>query len=136
MINTILTGRMALQRVLRIRFIRFLAVGVMNTIFGYGVFALVFLASKSPTFAIVVATAIGVLFNFMTTGRLVFGNRLAATIVPFVIGYGVTTGLNIVLMNVALRLGIGALLAQALSLPILVITSYLINAKIVFARAG
>ena len=127
---------MALQRSLRIRFIRFLIVGGVNTIFGYSIFALVFLASKSPTLAIVVATAIGVLFNFMTTGRLVFGNRLAVTIVPFVMGYGVTMVLNIVLVNIALWLGVGALVAQALSLPLLVITSYLINAKIVFVRAG
>jgi putative flippase GtrA len=135
LVNTILAGRMALQRLLRTRFIRFLAIGAINTIFGYSIFALVFLASKSPTLAIVVATTIGVFFNFKTTGRFVFGNRRAATIVPFVMGYGVTMMLNIGLVDIALSLGIEALLAQGLTLPIVVITSYLINAKLVFARA-
>ena len=59
---------------LRLRFVRFLLIGVVNTIFGYSIFAAMFLATGQPELSIIVATAIGVLFNFMSTGRVVFGN--------------------------------------------------------------
>jgi putative flippase GtrA len=128
--------RSKLVAVRDMRFARFLVIGVFNTIFGYGVFALVYLATGVPTLAIVLATGIGVLFNFMTTGRVVFGNRDARAIIPFVMGYAVTMAINIALVDAFLAAGINALAAQAFSLPIVVGASYLINAHLVFRAAG
>lgn len=116
------------------RFFRFLAVGILNTIFGYGVFALIYLATSSYRIAIVVATAIGVLFNFATTGRLVFGNRGFRAFFPFVAGYVVVLGLNIALVEILVATSVPALVAQLLAIPVVVPASYAINALAVFRK--
>lgn len=113
-------------------FFSFLKVGVLNTIFGYGVFALIYLVTSQPNFSIITATIIGVVFNFFTTGRIVFGNQKNSILVSFIFGYFVTLSLNIVLLNVLLEFGLNCLIAQALLLPITVVLSYLINSRIVF----
>jgi putative flippase GtrA len=73
-----------------------------------------------------------VLFNFFTTGRIVFDNRRLSVMLPFIMAYGVSMLLNIALVEMLLLLGIGALVAQALSLPFVVVATYLINARLVF----
>ena len=55
-------------------FARFLVVGVVNTLFGYGVFCLALWATQQPTLAVVISTVLGVLFNFRSTGVVVFGS--------------------------------------------------------------
>lgn len=62
----------------RLRFARFLIIGALNTLFGFGVFYLLLLAHLRPGPALAVATVLGVLFNFMTTGRVVFENAEGA----------------------------------------------------------
>lgn len=113
-------------------FFRFVQIGVLNTIFGYGVFALIYLVTAQPNLSVITATIIGVIFNFFTTGRIVFGNRKVSVLASFLLGYCVTLGVNIVLLNVLLELGLSGLVAQALLLPITVVLSYLINSRIVF----
>jgi len=113
-------------------FFRFVQIGVLNTIFGYGVFALVYLVTAQPNLSMITATIFGVFFNFFTTGRIVFGNRKASVLASFLLGYCVALGVNIVLLNVLLELGLNGLVAQALLLPITVVLSYLINSRIIF----
>ena len=117
------------------RFLRFLVVGGVNTVFGYSVFALLYLAGLAPQLAIVIATVIGVNFNFLTTGRLVFGNRTWRKLLPFWFGYGVALAVNLFLAELLLRSGVNALLTQALCMPIYVVTAYYVNAHFVFSRA-
>jgi putative flippase GtrA len=54
-------------------FVRFLAVGVLNTAFGYAFFALLVWAGLWYPAAAAASTIGGIVFNFNTTGRLVFG---------------------------------------------------------------
>jgi putative flippase GtrA len=53
-------------------FVRFLAVGLGNTVFGYAVFALLVLAGVAPMPALVLTYVAGIVFNFFTTRRFVF----------------------------------------------------------------
>jgi putative flippase GtrA len=55
------------------RFVRFLLVGVLNTIFGYFLYGTLILIGLDYKLAVLLATILGVLFNFQTTGRLVLG---------------------------------------------------------------
>lgn len=114
------------------RFGRFLVVGALNTGFGYAVFALLYLATSSHRLALVVATVTGVVFNFFTTGRLVFASRNGRRFVPFVVGYILTLALNFVLLELLLWHGIYPLLGQIISLPIVVLATYVLNARLVF----
>jgi putative flippase GtrA len=54
-------------------FARFLLVGVLNTIFGYFLYGTLILIGLDYKLAVLLATILGVLFNFQTTGRLVLG---------------------------------------------------------------
>jgi len=135
------SGRAPLQRAIRAvrglalryrRFIRFLFVGFGNTLVGYGLFVALFLVTQSHRFSLVVATVLGVLFNFFTTGRIVFGNRRAGPLLAFLAGYAVTLSINFVLLETLVHAGVHALLAQAVTLPVVVVLSYLINSRFVF----
>lgn len=118
----------------RRRLLKFVVVGVLNTAFGYALFAVLFLVLQSHRVAAVLAFAGGILFNFFSTGRLVFESRTFGALIPFIVGYLVILGLNLFLLEVLIGLGVGALVAQAVSLPFLVMASYLINSRIVFRQ--
>ncbi len=126
-------GRDLLRRYDRV--LRFLLVGVLNTAVGYGLFALIFLTTGQHRLAIILATILGVLFNFFSYGHMVFGNLSARNLLPFVLGYVVTISVNIAVIEVLLHLGIHALIAQALMLPLLALMAYTINTRFVF-RTG
>ncbi len=114
------------------RLIRFLMVGGVNTVFGYSIFAGVYLTTGGQKLAVTASIVLGVLFNFVTTGRLVFNSRELGKLPRFVVAYGLALGLNLALIEVFLRIGINAFLAQALCLPAVVITAYIVNARWVF----
>ena len=126
-------GRYLLRRYDRV--LRFLLVGALNTAVGYGLFAVIFLTTERHRLAIVLATVLGVIFNFFTLGHIVFDNLSRRTLLPFALGYVVTLSVNIAVIEVLLDLGMHALVAQALMLPFIALMVYSINAKLVF-RTG
>ncbi|MGV2387505.1 MAG UNVERIFIED_CONTAM: GtrA family protein [Microcystis novacekii LVE1205-3] len=54
------------------KFARFLLVGVLNTLFSYFLYGSLILIGLNYKYAVLLATIIGVLFNFQTTGRTRF----------------------------------------------------------------
>jgi putative flippase GtrA len=120
-------------RLWRLRFARFLVVGVVNTLFGYGAFFLLLGAGFAPTLALALATIAGVLFNFVTTGRVVFENAEASRLWRFAGVYAAVFVVNAALLEAAQRLGVGPRLAQAALLLPCVALSYLMNRLLVFS---
>ena len=57
------------------KFIKFLFVGGVNTVFGYSIFALFLFLGMHYAVATLFATILGILFNFKTTGVIVFNNK-------------------------------------------------------------
>ena len=55
-------------------FIRFIFIGVINTIFGYGIYLIFLFAGLNFALAVLLSTILGVIFNFFTTGRFVFNS--------------------------------------------------------------
>jgi putative flippase GtrA len=87
------------------RFLRFLLVGGLNTAFGYGIYALGLLLGAHYAVAATISTVLGVLFNFVTTGTLVFDRREGARLHRFVAVYVVTWAIGILMLKVASALG-------------------------------
>lgn len=83
------------------RFVRFLLVGVLNTIFGYSLFAILILIGLHYKYAVLIGTILGVLFNFQTTGKLVFGSKNNKLVFRFVGVYVVTYLLNVEALRIA-----------------------------------
>ncbi len=124
-----------MAQVLGTRLARFLLVGGLNTLFGYALFTAFYLTSHARQPSLIAATVVGAVFNFFTTGNLVFGNRGYRALVPFVLGYGVVLLANMALLEGLARAGVPTLLAQAISLPFMVLLSYAVNRYMVFARS-
>lgn len=113
------------------RFVRFLLVGALNTVFGYLAFALLLFLGLHYALATLLATVAGVLFNFNTTGRLVFGNRgrLERFLGVYVLTYLLTVGG----LRVARAFGVDLYLAGAALTVALAFVSFLLHRRYVFA---
>lgn len=115
------------------RFPRFILVGALNTVFGYGVFYLTLAATGHPQLSLAIATALGALFNFRSTGCLVFGRSETRLIMRFLAVYAGLFILNAAALDGMSRTGLAPALAQAALLGPMAALSYLLNASLVFA---
>ncbi len=114
------------DRTARRQFLRFLAVGLLNTAFGYAVFGVFILAGVSPMPSLVLTYLLGVPFNFMTTGMLVFGNRGHASLGRFVVAYGVIYLFNVAAYHLLGAVGAGPLVTQAVCLPAVAVFAFIL----------
>ncbi len=113
-------------------FVKFILVGILNTAFGYLVFALLLFLGLHYTLAVILSTVAGVLFNFKTTGTLVFKNHNNKLIFKFVAVYTITTTLGIIILRMAELAHINLYLAGLVSTGICAIISFLLNKNWVF----
>jgi putative flippase GtrA len=125
-----------LDRVVGNRFVRFLAIGTFNSAIGYGIYALLVLLGMIPELGLLIATIVGVLVAFRTTGRFVFRSRDNSLLVKFVAVYAAVYLLNAGLLRLLVVLGVAPLLAQALLLPLTVVCSFLAMRRFVFNGQG
>lgn len=117
------------------RFIRFLFAGTVNTVFGYTVYCVFVLLGFNYPIALLLATLVGVVFNFITVSNWVFGAGGRARFVRFVLAYVVLYLGNLAGLYALIDvLGMGPLLAQLLVLPLYVITAFLVFRRFVFPR--
>lgn len=120
------------------KFVRFLLVGVINTLFGYFSFATLILIGLDYKLAALLATILGVLFNFQTTGRLVFGSKNNKLIFRFVLVYVVTFLLNVEALRIVDAIDIGIeqktkmLIAGAILLLPMAVISFILMKLFVF----
>jgi putative flippase GtrA len=121
-----------IRRLWAIQLLRFLVVGGINTLFGYGVFALFILLHMHYVLAALLAQICGVLFNFKTYGALVFKNKNNRLILRFIGVYLVTYLLTIGLIKIFNNYGINNLIAGAIILLPVSLIGFLLNRRFVF----
>lgn len=112
--------------------VRFLAVGVLNTVFGYAIFAGGILFGLPSGVALAIAMVLGVIFNFFTFGRLVFDSRDPTRLPRFVGVYVLTYVVNLAMLALWQRIGVGPLLAQLACLPVTVSLTFVLMRFMVF----
>ncbi|MGJ0508263.1 MAG: GtrA family protein [Methylocystis sp.] len=122
-----------MARIWSLRFARYLIMGAVNTLFGYGVFYLLLRLTVPPSPALAAATVLGVLFNFVTTGRVVFQNAQTSRLGRFATAYLVVFLFNDALLESAMTFGVTAAAAQAMLLLPCVVLSYALQRAFVFA---
>ena len=113
-------------------FLRFVAVGVLNTAFGYGVFSILVWFGVLPELALLISTIVGVLFNFATTGSLVFRNSDRSLFLRFALVYTVIYLLNAAALRGLLWMGVSPFLAQAGIMPFSVVLTFFAMRRFVF----
>ena len=74
--------------ILESHFLRFLIVGGVNTLFGLFVYSLLALTAMPTWFVLLISNLIGMIFNFFTTGGMVFSDLSISRFPRFFICYG------------------------------------------------
>ena len=121
MIGQILTRLRASESA---RFVLFLAVGALNTAVNYLVFAALVFAGVAAGVAVAMAFAVGIVFNFFTTGRVVFDSLDARRLPRFILVYAVQLLANLALLHLATAAGLNVHLAQAAILAVLAVATF------------
>lgn len=115
------------------KFVAFLAVGTVNTVFGYAAYAALLLTGLVPSVAVVGSTIAGMVFNFASLGSL-FGSHARHRFPRYLVTYAMLLGGNIVLLNAIIAAGIGPFVGQGIAVVILAPLSFLLMRRFVFAR--
>ena len=115
------------------RFFLFLIVGGINTVFGYGIFALFISVGLNYVIAALLGTICGILFNFKTTGSIVFKSHNNRLIIRFFAVYGLTYLINIAYLKIFI-LHYNVYLLQAIAVLPMAIISYFLNKQYVFSK--
>ncbi len=127
--------RTRIRTFLKIKLVRFLLVGVMNAVFGYGCFAGFLYLGLHYSMALLLATILGVLFNFKSIGTLVFGSKKNRLIFRFVAGYTVVYGANVAGIAALTLLGATPYLAGIALIVPMALLSFVINNRYIFNHA-
>lgn len=123
-------------RYLNQKLVRFIGVGLINTLVGYSIYAILIAANISYFFALFVATIVGVTFNYFSIGRLVFKSSGGLVIYgKFIAGYGLVYLVNAIGLELIIKnLNANPYLGQALCVPPSVLLSWLLMNYWVFKR--
>ena len=115
------------------KFVKYLFVGFMNTVFSYLVYAIVVTITNRPTYSLGISYIIGILFNFQTTGRIVFKNKDNTLIVRFFLSYLTTFFINRYALDTLVNtLGVDKYLSQAILVFPIAMISFMILKFFVF----
>ena len=93
--------------------LRYLAVGSLDTAFGYLCYAAFVLAGAPIWLAVSSSTVLAILFNFFSYGGLVFGDTSHRLLPRFLVFYAFLGGPNFLLLRALIWAGLGRLGAGA-----------------------
>ena len=113
------------------KFFKFLFVGALNTLFGYSVYALFVAVGIEANLALFLQYIVGVLWNFKTTGAIVFKNHDNRLIFRFIASYVFTFFVNSVFLKLLTHF-VNDYLAQAILVLPVAMLSFLIFKFFVF----
>ena len=116
------------------RVLRFLIVGFLNTVFGFGMFVLIGLFIAPIWLHSLLATVIGTLFSFKTMGKLVFKNSSNQLVYRFIGVYSFIYLVNVFFLIVANNFKMNINLSQALLILPMATLSYILNKNFVFKK--
>lgn len=124
------------------RFVKFLVVGVANTAFGFAVYAVLLRLFGLPwQWALALSYVLGVLWNFGTHGRIVFGTQGFRRLPAYVLAYVALFFLNKWVLRAAIDAGLSELWAQALlvlpmAMVAFVFVSLALTGRLPFAKGS
>lgn len=116
------------------RLLRFLIVGVINTIFSYVVFVILFYFIENKEVAVTLSFIIAVLFNYQTISKLVFADANQRKFILFISIYILTYLLNLLHLYITVDMyGLNVYFSQFITLLYLPLVSFYLNKKYVYS---
>lgn len=109
------------------KFFKFLFVGAINTVFAYTIYVIFVALGLVPNVALVFQYILGILWNFKTTGSIVFKNHDNKLIFKFFLSYIVTFLINSAFLYLLTEIiKMNDYLAQALLVVPIAVVSFFI----------
>lgn len=112
----------------------FFIIGGVNTCFGYSLYALLIFLHLHYALASFLGTIGGVLFNFKTTGTIVFKNHDNRLIFRFIGVYCITYLVNVLCLKIFAGYDFNMYLAGAIMVIPIALLSYTLLKRFVFGR--
>lgn len=117
------------------RFVKFLLVGLLNTAFGSTIYVVLIYARLPIWAALLGGNLAGIVFNFFTTGHLVFSDAVLARLPRFVGAYLACYIINYISIRILVFLYLSAILSQLLlALPMAALSFYLMSRHVFVSR--
>ena len=113
-----------------LQFVRFLLVGVLNTAVGYLIFAGFLLVSVPTQMSLALAFLLGVIWNFWTHARMVFGQGGMSKLPAYMGVYICIWAFNALALRGAEAASISPLVAQAILAPIAAVLSFIFIGRV------
>ena len=114
---------------------KYLVVGGINTVFGYSIFALSLFLGLHYSIAVLLATILGILFNFQTYGRIVFKSHSWRLIGRFVLAYTSLYLINLALLMLFDSFIVDLYLAGAIVMLFVSYLGFVLNKRYVWTRS-
>lgn len=122
-----------IKRLWAMRLVRFFVIGVVNTLFSYIIFSLLSLIGLHYSLAKLISTVLGIIFNFFTTGRIVFNNHDNRLVFRFFFVYGITYLVDLLFLYLMVdKGGLNQMIAEAIATVPVALLSYLLNSLLTF----
>lgn len=115
-------------------FFRFLLAGFINTVFGYSAFVVCIISGIAYSWAILISTIAGSIFNYFSYGKIAFRILNRKIILRFVILYTFLYFLNLILFKLFLQITPNKIITGAMCLPVMITLTYLLNKKFVYTK--
>mgnify|MGYP001205365458 CR=1 FL=1 len=120
------------RNLIKHQFVRFIFVGVINSLFGYGCFALFLCVGFHYTVALFLATIFGVLFNFKSTSALVFRSHGNYFIFRFIGVYIILYFINVIGIKAFYYIGVTHYVGGAILIMPMAVLAFILNKRFVF----
>jgi len=114
------------------QFLKFIVVGILNTVFSYIVYAVLIYFHVPYIIAGIIQTILGVLFSFKTFGSFVFKQKSKNVFLRFCLGYTFLSVFYIVGLRLIHMLYTNSYVDGIIVLIPYVLLSYFVNKKYIF----
>jgi len=119
---------------IRIQFLRFVLVGVFNTLLAYAVYALALAVGFPYPLANFIALALGIIIGFTTQGKIVFFNSEHRRFWRFLLCWALIYCVNIAIISKLIHIGLSPYASGALALPFIAVLSFAVQKLFVFTQ--
>jgi putative flippase GtrA len=116
------------------QFILFLLTGVINTLFGYGIYALFIYLGVNYFFSSLISLFFGIIFNFLTIGKFVFGKLSFKRIKKFISYYMLLYIFYIALIKIFSLWQSNLYICGILSVMFMSVVSFMVNKYLIFVK--
>ncbi len=114
------------------RFKKFIAVGFLNTLIGFGLYSFFIFLNFKVEVSLSLSYLFGIIFNYFSTGIIVFQNVSFSPFLKFVLIYIFIYFLNLNILNFLIFNSLNKYLSQLICMIFVVPLTYILLKKIVY----